>query len=718
MEDSKAVTYLGTTNFRSPSVKFGIKAVDRAKHMYVIGKSGTGKSTFIENLAIQDIQSGHGIAFLDPHGGSALKLLEYVPEWRRQDVVFFAPYDTEFPISFNVMEDPGDADKRTKVADGLLSAFKKIWVDAWSARMEYILMNTVLALLEYPDSTLLSINRMLTDKDFRKAVVNNITNHSVKAFWIDEYGKWDAKYANEAGAAIQNKIGQFTSNPLIRNMVGQPKSTVDFRQIMDGRKIFIADLSKGRMGDQNSGLVGAMIITKIYLAAMSRAELAPQMIGRAPSFFFYADEFQNFANDSFTNILSEARKYKLCLTLVHQYVNQLPEALRDAIVGNVGSMIVFRIGPDDAELFEKQFSPVFKAEDFTNLGFRQMYLSISIDGTASKPFSALSLEMIPNTTDGARIRQESIALSRQQYAQPREQVEKAISDWYRTKGDTRTPEQGGPVRQVYIPGVVKAAAVPKEEEDAPIVQKTSSYVRTEGTKPLPVSQKTPPVRELPKLVPKPTLKQEAPAVVPPTPAAEEPLSLSDSLSKMIDAFDVTTPQKITIAEKKEIPLEKPKPVIKPAPLPAVKAPEPKKFVSLQGGVPKFISKDQAKPKTILGSAADKSNKEAQSSLKDTIAKVLSQKKLAPDPVLPKETVMEAPSPQLAASPIVSAVQTQEVVTEKEETIPTPPLAQEQEKVVPEQQTTGTPPETFVPYTAPKTGTKREVPEDVLRRILS
>ena len=266
MENDQAVTYLGQTNFRGKETKFGIKAVDRTKHMYVIGKSGTGKSTFLENMAVQDIQAGRGIGFLDPHGGSADKLLEFIPDERRQDVIYFAPFDTDYPISFNVMEDVGP-DKRHLVADGLLSAFKKIWVDSFSARMEHILRNTLLALLEVPGSTLLGVNRMLSDKDFRKWVVAQIKDDSVRSFWVDEYGKWDQKYATEAGAAIQNKIGQFTSNPIVRNIIGQPKSSFDFREAMDAKKILILNLSKGRMGDENAALVGAMLITKIYLVA-------------------------------------------------------------------------------------------------------------------------------------------------------------------------------------------------------------------------------------------------------------------------------------------------------------------------------------------------------------------------------------------------------------------------------------------------------------------
>jgi len=246
--------------------------------MYIIGKTGMGKSTLLENLAIQDIQNGEGVCFIDPHGGTAETLLSYVPEHRIKDVIYFAPFDQEFPVGLNVMEDMG-RDKRPLVTSGLMGAFKKVWVDAWSARMEYILNNAMLALMETPGSTLLGVNRIFADKNYRSMIVGNVTDPSVKAFWVDEYAKYSDKFATEATAAIQNKVGQFAANPLIRNMVGQPKSTFDIRKVMDERKILIVNLSKGRMGEGNANLVGSMLITKIYLAAMSRADV-PEAIMR------------------------------------------------------------------------------------------------------------------------------------------------------------------------------------------------------------------------------------------------------------------------------------------------------------------------------------------------------------------------------------------------------------------------------------------------------
>lgn len=296
MHDENLVTYFAETDSRNKRVPFGIMRKDRSRHTYVIGKTGMGKSTLLENMAVQDIKNGEWFAFIDPHGKSADLLLEYIPESRINDVLYFAPFDMEHPISFNVMEDVGP-DKRHLVANGLMSAFKKIWVDAWSARMEYILNNILLALLEYPGSTLIGVNRMLADKEYRKRVVDNITDPSVKAFWTDEYAKYTDKFAAEAAPAIQNKIGQFISNPLVRNIIGQPKSTFDIRKMMDERKILIINLSKGRVGESNANLLGSMLITKIYLAAMSRADLGEADLVNKPHFFLYVDEFQNFANE-------------------------------------------------------------------------------------------------------------------------------------------------------------------------------------------------------------------------------------------------------------------------------------------------------------------------------------------------------------------------------------------------------------------------------------
>ena len=427
--DPNQITYFAETDARNKKIKFGIKAKDRLKHVYVIGKTGMGKSTLLENMAIQDIQNGNGMAFIDPHGGTAEKLLEYVPEHRIKDVLYFAPFDMEYPISFNVLEDIG-VDKRHLVVNGLMSTFEKIWVDAWSARMAYILNNTLLALLEYPGSTLLGVNRMLSDKEYRKKVVDNVKDASVKAFWVDEFGKWTEKFIAEAIPAIQNKVGQFTSNPLVRNLLGQPKSSFDIRKMMDSKKILIINLSKGRVGEGNANLIGSMLITKIYLAAMSRADRNESELAKLPNFYLYVDEFQSFANKSFADILSEARKYKLNLTIAHQYIEQMEEEVRDAVFGNVGTMITFRVGAFDAEVLEKEYAPTFEAADLVNLGFAQIYLKLMIDGVSSQPFSATTLG--PITKLEINFKDKVIESSREQFAHHRSKVEKEIIDWHDT----------------------------------------------------------------------------------------------------------------------------------------------------------------------------------------------------------------------------------------------------------------------------------------------
>lgn len=487
MEDQDKVTYFGSTDSRGERKAFGIKSIDRSKHVYVIGKTGMGKSTLLENMAIQDIQGGNGIAFIDPHGGTAEKLLEYVPKERVKDVIYFAPFDMDNPISFNIMEDVG-ANKRHLVVNGLMSVFEKIWEDAWSARMAYILQNTLLALLEYPGATLLAVNRMYTDKEFRNKVVANVTDVSVRSFWVDEYAKYTDKYAQEATPAIQNKIGQFAGNPLIRNIIGQPKSSFNLRQVMDEKKILIVNLSKGRVGEGNARLLGSMLITKLYLAAMSRADEKASALAKLPQFYLFVDEFQSFADKSFADILSEARKYKLNLTMAHQYIEQMEDEVREAVFGNVGTMIAFRVGAYDADILEKEFAPVFLAEDIVNLGLRQIYLKLMIDSVTSQPFSATTLPPIKPPLD--TFVDEILENSRKVYAKPRSEVEKAIADWH---------EEGKSAPQVS--SKPKNSLEPKKEGPKPIDFR--------GQK----SEK-----------PKPEEKKFVPAS-PPKPAQPQPISL-------------------------------------------------------------------------------------------------------------------------------------------------------------------------------------------------
>ena len=416
--------FLGETSFRNEKVRFGIKQDDRRRHMYVVGSTGMGKSEFLKSMAIQDIEAGRGVCFIDPHGDTAEDLLDYIPEERIKDVVYFDPDDLQYPIAFNVMEGIG-FDYRHLVASGLVGVFKKIWgAEAWSGRMEYILNNTILALLEYPDSTLLGINRLMSSKEYRKKVVANVTDPIVKAFWVDEFAKYADKFATEATAAIQNKVGQFASNNVIRNILGQPKSKISIRKIMDEGKILIVNVSKGKIGEDASRLLGAFLITKIQLAAMSRVD-TPESERR--DFFLYVDEFQNFATESFANILSEARKYHLSLVMAHQYIKQMEEPVMDAVFGNVGTIVSFRVGAEDAEFLEKWFQPDFMMNDIVNLGKRNMYLKLMISGVSSKGFSASTLDRFPKLENSNR--QAIIAASREAYSTPKNVVEKEIAEW-------------------------------------------------------------------------------------------------------------------------------------------------------------------------------------------------------------------------------------------------------------------------------------------------
>jgi len=415
---------IGKTNYRNQEVVFGIKEDDRRRHIYIIGKSGTGKSTLLSNMITADIAAGRGVCFVDPHGETAEEVLRMVPESRVDDVIYFNPADIDYPMGFNPLEKVSN-NNRHLVASGIMSVFKKIWPDVWSARMEYILNNALLALLEYPNSTLLGIMKMLSDKEYRKLIVENLQDPVVKSFWVDEFAKYTQKLETEAVAAIQNKVGQFVANPLIRNIIGQTHSSFDFRQIMDEGKVFIANLSKGKIGEGNSSLLGAMIVTKIQLAAMSRSGTPYHKLR---DFYLYVDEFQNFATESFATILSEARKYKLSLTVAHQYIDQLSEEVRWAIFGNVGTIIVFRVGATDAEFLEKEFYPDFVANDFVNLPNYHVYVKLMIDGMTSKPFSATTLP--PPAPPPVSMFDTIIEISRKKYTLPKEEVDKRIASQY------------------------------------------------------------------------------------------------------------------------------------------------------------------------------------------------------------------------------------------------------------------------------------------------
>jgi CxxC-x17-CxxC domain-containing protein len=460
----KEITTFAQTTFRNKAIRFGIKTDDRRRHMYLIGKTGMGKSTILENMIVEDIRAGRGVAVVDPHGDLAEKVIEFIPSYRVNDVIYFNPADIEYPIAFNVVEQV-EAHLRHLVASGLIGVFKKLWADSWGPRLEYILRNAILAILDYPGSTLLAVTRMLSDKEFRKKVIEKVQDPVVKAFWVNEFAGYADKFASEAVSPIQNKVGQFLSSSLIRNIVGQVKSSINMREIMDEKKILIMNLSKGRIGEDNSALLGAMMITKIQLAAMSRVDIAEK---ERQDFYLYIDEFQNFSTDSFANILSEARKYRLNLIMAHQYIEQLSEVVKPAVFGNVGTMIVFRVGATDAEELVKEFTPVFLEEDFVNLPKYEFYLKLMIDGIASDPFSARGLPPLreDEKTDNLN---KVISVSRERYAKDRKAVEEKIMRWHESLIEEtqakaakdfkpKMPEGGKPVFKKPESGLQKIAS--------------------------------------------------------------------------------------------------------------------------------------------------------------------------------------------------------------------------------------------------------------------
>jgi CxxC-x17-CxxC domain-containing protein len=434
-DDSKHITVIGQTNFRGQHRPFGIYPDDRRRHVYLIGKTGVGKTTLIQNMLVQDIEEGKGLALVDPHGDVAEGILNSIPSHRINDVVYFNPADVDHPVAFNVLE---AIDPRYKylVASGLVSALKKIWADSWGPRLEYILRNTILALLDYPSSTMLGIMRMLSDKAYRKKVVDKISDPVVKSFWINEFANYNERFRSEAISPIQNKVGQFLSSAIVRNIVAQPKSSIDMKDIMDNGKILIINVSKGRIGEDNSALLGAMLITKIQLAAMDRASIPEE---ERRDFYLYVDEFQNFATESFATILSEARKYRLNLTIAHQYITQMEEPVRDAVFGNVGTMVAFRIGAFDADYMEKEYMPEFTATDLVNLDKYNAYIKLMINGITSKPFS---MSTIPPALNLYGFADKVVSVSRERYGRRREEVEEKIARWSDVTFQETAAEEG------------------------------------------------------------------------------------------------------------------------------------------------------------------------------------------------------------------------------------------------------------------------------------
>lgn len=416
------LTVFAKTDFRGLENNFGILTEDRSKHLYIVGKTGMGKTSLLQNMVIDDIRKGRGVAVVDPHGDFVDTVLNYIPSYRINDVVLFDAGDRENPVAFNLLENVAD-DYKPIIASGLIAVFKKIWGDSWGPRLEHILRYTFLALLDYPGSTFLSVPRILTDENFRNVVIEKIKDPIVRDFWQTEFAGYTEKMRQEAISPIQNKIGQFLASPTIRNIVGQPVTSMNIRDIMDSKKIFLVKVAKGVVGEDNSALLGAMMITKIQLAAMSRADTP---IDKRVPFNLFVDEFQNFATESFASILSEARKYSLNLHVANQYIDQMEDEVREAVFGNVGTLITFRVGASDSDYLSKEFAPVFTPEDITNLEKYHIYLRMTINGISSPPFSAVTLPLPSSQTSS---KEKAIHGSRERYSTDRKFVENKIKDW-------------------------------------------------------------------------------------------------------------------------------------------------------------------------------------------------------------------------------------------------------------------------------------------------
>ena len=414
------ISAFGVTNFRGISHQFGMLRYDRSRHVYIIGQTGAGKSGLLELFALSDIFHNQGYAIIDPHGDFAINNMKFIPGSRLNDVIYFNPADTAYPLGFNPLE-VTNPNQKTNISSEIIGVLKRIFGDSWGPRLEYILRYTILALLDRPEATMLDITRMLTDKEFRKETLTYCRDTVVLQFWNVEFASWNDKFVAEAIAPVLNKVGAFTANPIIRNIIGQPKSTFNIRQIMDEGKILIVNLSKGLIGEDNAAILGSFLVTKIQLAAMSRSDI-PDVRDRRP-FYLYVDEFQNFATDSFATILSEARKYGLNLTVANQYISQMSDTVRDAVFGNVGTMISFRVSADDAPILAKQFEPNFEAIDLLQMHNRNFVVNMVIGGEKTPAFSARTLELPPSQADNTP---HIIEHSRRMYSRNREDVEKEI----------------------------------------------------------------------------------------------------------------------------------------------------------------------------------------------------------------------------------------------------------------------------------------------------
>lgn len=405
---------------------FGLSRRDRRQHTYCVGKTGTGKTTLLRNLILQDIYAGEGVTVIDPHGDLAEELLDYIPRWRTDHLVYFNPADHEYPVALNLLQ-PGPTERQHLIASGLVGCFKSIWRDSWGPRLEYLLFACVAALLDCPNTSLLGVPRMLTDSRYRLWVIEQCQDPVVKAFWQEEFAGYDRRFLSEVISPVQNKVGQLLMAAPVRNILGQVKSKIDLRFVLDNRRILIANLAKGRLGEDKANLLGAVLVAQLQLAALQRASV-PE--GRRVDHYCYVDEFHNFTTDSFATILSEARKYRLCLHLSHQFTAQLQPSIRDAVFGNVANLISFRVGESDAAILEREIGGGYRARHFTELSNHHVCCKVLEAGAHDEPFLARTHPPLFEPHDR---RQNLIRRSRERFATPRAVVEERIERWMRRK---------------------------------------------------------------------------------------------------------------------------------------------------------------------------------------------------------------------------------------------------------------------------------------------
>ncbi len=423
--DERDCSFFGRTNYEAAleekKLIFGIKRVDRRRHMYAIGKSGSGKTKLLELLIRQDIAQGYGVCVIDPHGDLIESILDFVPQERIDDVVYFNPADADYPVSFNPLHNIHPSLKH-RVTQDLIEVMSKQFGANWTPRLEHVFRFTCLALLDYPEATMRGMILMLTDRHYRQKVIEYIEDDMVKRFFAVEFADWSEKFDTEAIIPLVNKLGQFLSNPLLRNIFGQEENKIDLEDIMNSRKILLINLSRGKLGEENSSFLGSMIITKISQAGMARASMEEE---EREDFYLYVDEFHNLMTNTFESLFTESRKYGLCITVAHQYIGQLSPSILANVLGNTGTIIVFRVGGEDAQKLTKEMTPIFRAEDMINLGTRDFFIKITVDGETFDPFSAKTLEVLPPPHPSYK--EDIIRQSRKKYSLPISEVKKLLA---------------------------------------------------------------------------------------------------------------------------------------------------------------------------------------------------------------------------------------------------------------------------------------------------